>query len=214
MEGKDLELGNYFRGYGQDIIFPDSGHRLIIGLASDGSTHLDKETWMPVESDGKSATVTVSKISNYHEPVKIVYSLVTADLLVLQSKLKQIVSKHNIEIVLNFDVTMLDGVIGKRELGLWLMNEHGFSIRSVPSSIEIRYMNDNMAANLYANAKHRWSSTTDTKKLVRLQKEMIRQVRTAFVFTVRMTNVIDSPIVLTGRLKRRKTTVLDDDDEF
>jgi len=217
MQETGMEVCDYFRGAGQEIIFLDSGHRLIIGLASDGSTYLDKETWLPVAKDGKSATVTVSKINNYNEPVKEVYSLVKADLLLFQTKLKQVVSEHNISIILNFDVTMLDGIIGKRDFGLWLVKEHSFTIRSAPDSMEIRYMNDNMAANLYMNAKNKLKSTKDTTKVLKLQKEMDRQVREAFVFTIQMVinNAdVSSPNVLTGRLTKRRKIILDDDDEF
>jgi hypothetical protein len=208
-----MELDTYFYGAGQCITFRDSGHQLIIGLATDGSTYLDKDSWLPVDQNEKSATITVSKIGNYNEPAREVYELVKADLLVLQSKFNQLVSECDISIVLNFDITMLDGVVGKREFGLWLVNELKFSIRSKPDSLEYRYMNDNMAANLYLNAQSRLRTTTDESKIAKLQSEMKRQVRNAFVFTIKLTNVTDSSTDGARRLKRRKI-VIDDDDEL
>jgi len=208
-----MELDTYFYGAGQCITFRDSGHQLIIGLATDGSTYLDKDSWLPVDQNEKCATITVSKIGNYNEPAREVYELVKADLLVLQSKFNQLVSECDISIVLNFDITMLDGVVGKREFGLWLVNELKFSIRSKPDSLEYRYMNDNMAANLYLNAQSRLRTTTDESKIAKLQKEMKRQVCNAFVFTIKLTNVTDSSMDGARRLKRRKI-VIDDDDEL
>jgi hypothetical protein len=208
-----MELDNYVSGAGQCVIFCDTGHRLIIGLATDGSTYLHKDNWLPVEQNEKSATITVSKISDYNESAREVYGLVKADLLVLQSKFNQLVSENDISIVLNFDVTMLDGVVGKREFGLWLVKELHCSIRSKPDSLEIRYMNDNMAANLYLNAQNRLGSTTDENKVAKLRREMDRQVRNAFVFTIKLASTADYSIAVARRFKRRKI-VIDDDDEL
>ena len=213
MQNASMELDDYCPGAGQDVIFPDSGHRLVIGLATDGSTYLNKESWLPVARGANLSSITVSKISNYNEANKEVYSLVKADLLLLHSKLQQVVSEHKLQIIVNFDVTMLDGVPGKREFGSWLVNEHNFAIRSVPDSLEIRYMNDNMAANLYLNAQRKLSSTSNEKRIVKLRKEMDRQLQNAFVFTIKLADLTDTSIAVTRRLKRRRI-VIDDDDEF
>jgi hypothetical protein len=214
MQDSGMELDDYFPGSGQDVIFSDSGHRLIIGLATDGSTYLTKETWLPVaRRDVNFISITVSKIGNYNEDNGEIYSLVKADLLLFQSKLQQVVSDNKLQIILNFDVTMLDGIPGKREFGSWLVTEHNFAIRSVPDSLEIRYMNDNMAANLYWNAKRKLSSTTEEKRIAKLQKEINRQLQTAFVFTIKLADLTGASVDVPNRLKRRRI-VIDDDEDF
>ena len=203
-----MESGDYYPRIGQNVIFKESNHVLVVGLIEDGSTYLHKDTWLPVERGTRKASITVSRIGNYNEPANEIYHLVKADLLLLKSKLTQVVSEYNIEIVLNFDKTMLDMVTGKHYFGPWLVKEHEFSIRYV-KSIDYRYMSDNLAANLYKNAKANLSLTTDARELKRLQKEMDQQISLAFIFSIKIAKVNKRASTSSGGRLLKKQKVVD-----
>jgi hypothetical protein len=203
-----MELGDYYPRIGQNVIFNGSNHVLVIGLIEDGSTYLHKDTWLPVESNNSKCSITVSKIGDYYEAADEIYPFVKADLILLKSKLTRVAIENNIEIVLNFDKTMLDMVPGKSCFGPWLVKEHDFSIRHV-NSMDYRYMSDNLAANLYKNARLNLSLTTDARELEKLHKTMDRQISRAFIFSIKIAKVNKRASTSSGGRLIKKQKALD-----
>jgi hypothetical protein len=177
-----ITLGKYYCDYGQEIIFEDSGHKMIIGIASDGSTYLNQSTWLPVVNRGDQIAITVSQIKGYDESHDVLLSVKT-DILFLRNKFQLLAIKYNIEINLHVDKTILDNYRGKIEFGFWLVNVLDFSIRHMPGR-ELAYCSDNLARALYDTAKEGYDDRNKSKEERRKKRMLMKkQVKEALVFT-------------------------------
>lgn len=75
--------------------------------------------------------------------------------------------------------------------------------------MDYRYMSDNLAANLYKNAKANLSLTTDARELKRLQKEMDQQISLAFIFSIKIAKVNKRASTSSGGRLLKKQKVVD-----
>ena len=178
-----VTLGKYYSDYGQEIFFEDSGHKMIIGIASDGSTYLNQSTWLPVANRGDQKAITVSQIKGYDESHDVLLSVKT-DILFLRKKFQSLAIDYNIEINFHVDKTILDNYPrGKIEFGFWLVNVLDFSIRNMPGE-ELAYCSDNLARALYDAAKAGYDDRNKSEKERRKKRLIMKnQIKDALVFT-------------------------------
>ncbi len=180
-----LQFGRFVDRSGQRVTF-SNGHAFVVGLAPDYSTHFDEATGLPIPID-REYRITVSMIADYTEHKNEILALVKKDASSFISYLRNQAEVHELKIALNFDKSMLDNYRGKSEFSEWLINKHGFTIRSMASE-EFKFVNDRLASAQYTALKDSFDKIPEAnkggKKWKRLREEMDENIQDAFNFQI------------------------------